>query len=63
MVTDVGVAKRDDATAVVDGAREVKKVITVHVGSKIGPANAVGVNIWDEENRGRVDNVRDLLWS
>ena len=63
MVTYVGVTKRDDATAVVDCAREVKEVITVHIGSKIGPANAVGIYVRDEENCGRVVNLRELLRS
>src|SRR6267154_1851820 len=63
MVTYVGVTKRDDATSVVDRTREVKKVITIHIRSKIGPANAVGIDVWNQENCGRIINLRDFLWS
>lgn len=63
MVTHVGVTKRDDAASVMDCAWEVEKVIPVHVGAKIRPANAVGIDVRDQKNRGRVVNLRDFLGS
>lgn len=63
MVTHVGVTKRDDAASVVDRTWEVKKVITIHIRSKIRPANAVGIDVRNQENRGRVVNLRDFLRS
>ena len=59
----MGITKGDDTSAVMDCAWEVEKVITVHIGSKIGPANAVGIDVRDQENCGRIINLRDFLWS
>ena len=50
VILDMSVSKCDDPTAMVGTVGEVKKGIPGHVNSKIGPADAVGINILEGED-------------